>query len=129
MREKIFEGVREIIMEVLNADASEVTEEATLSSLGAESIFYLDIIFRVEKKFGIKIPRGEFFPKIIFTYPLNIGFVEEGKVNNQGIRLMKKEMPFLDISKFKKDPVLSKINDLYTVGALVNFVEMKLKLK
>jgi len=31
--------------------------------LGAESIDFLDIVFRLERNFGIKIPRGELFPE------------------------------------------------------------------
>ena len=60
---EIYEKVREILVDALGADESECTMDATLmGDLGAESIDFLDIVFRLEKTFNVKIPRGELFP-------------------------------------------------------------------
>ena len=57
---EIYEKVREILVDALGADESECTMDATLmGDLGAESIDFLDIVFRLEKTFNVKIPRGE----------------------------------------------------------------------
>ena len=69
-RDEIFAKVQETLVDALGVDDDEVTEEATLvDELGAESIDFLDIVFRLEKNFGIKIPRtGEpvlCFPRCI----------------------------------------------------------------
>ena len=62
-RDEIYTKVRGVLVEALGVDEEEVTPDATLSGdLGAESIDYLDISFRVEKEFAIKIPKGELFP-------------------------------------------------------------------
>ena len=62
-REEIFSQVQEVLIDALGVDDDEVTGEATLmGDLGAESIDFLDIVFRLEKAFGIKIPREELFP-------------------------------------------------------------------
>ena len=49
-REQILEKVREVLVDALGVDEDEVTPEATLmGDLGAESIDFLDIVFRLEK--------------------------------------------------------------------------------
>ena len=50
---------------------------------GAESIDFLDIVFRLEREFGIKIPRGELFPEAIFQGDPE--FVQNGKVTDKGL--------------------------------------------
>ena len=67
-KDEIFSSVQEILVDALSVDEDEVTPEATLTGdLGAESIDFLDIVFRLEKTFDIKIPRGELFPENLLT--------------------------------------------------------------
>ena len=52
--EEVFEKVREALVEALAVDDSDVTPEATMvGDLGAESIDFLDIVYRLEKAFDI----------------------------------------------------------------------------
>ena len=96
--DEVFDKVRETLVDALGVDDDEVTKEATLiGDLGAESIDFLDIVFRLEKAFNIKIERGELFPEDILT---NTEYVEEGKVNAVGLTKLKERMPFADLSKF-----------------------------
>ncbi len=61
--DEIFGKVQATLVDALGVDEEEVTRGATLQGdLGAESIDFLDIVFRLERNFGIKIPRGELFP-------------------------------------------------------------------
>ena len=56
----IFPKVAETMAEALGCDLAEVTPNASLiNDLGAESIDFLDIIFRLERGFKVKIPRGK----------------------------------------------------------------------
>jgi acyl carrier protein len=96
-----------------------------MGDLGAESIDFLDIVFRLEKTFGIKIPREELFPAE--TLMNNPDFVSNGKLTAKGINELRVRMPHTDISEFAKNPDMSKFADLFTVGMIVNFVESKLK--
>lgn len=66
---EIFEKVQTVLEDALGVDADEVTPEAKLEAdLGAESIDYLDIVFRLEKAFpGIKIEQGELFPESVLN--------------------------------------------------------------
>ena len=59
-KEKIFEEVQDCFVEALGVDEDEVTMDAkVIDDLGAESLDFLDIAFRLERAFDIKIPRGD----------------------------------------------------------------------
>ena len=123
-REEIFRCVQETLVDALGVDEEEVTEDATLTrDLGAESIDFLDIVFRLEKAFNIKIPRGELFPDDILSNP---DYVANGKLTPLGLEQLKKAMPHADFSEFEKDPDVNKVPDLFTVKTIVNYIEQKL---
>jgi acyl carrier protein len=123
-KDEIFSKVQEALVDALGVEDEEVIPEATLQGdLDAESIDFLDIVFRLEKAFDIKIERGELFPEDILT---STDYVEEGKVNAAGIAKLKERMPFADLSKFERDPVVQKLGQQLTVQDMCNFVEHKL---
>lgn len=124
-QEEILDKVRDTLVDALGVDDDEVTPEATLSGdLGAESIDFLDIVFRLEKNFDIKIPRGELFPEGL-TSP-DSGFVKDGVVTEEGITELKQRMPHADIDSFASDPKVENLQDLFTVGMVVKFLDKKL---
>lgn len=124
-RDEIFEEVKEVLIDALGLDDDEVTESATLmGDLGAESIDFLDIVFRLEKSFDIKIPREELFPADSLMG--NPEYVAGGKLTDKGIAELKDKMPHTDLSSFQDDPDVNKLADLFTVASVVNFVEIKL---
>jgi acyl carrier protein len=124
-RDEIYEKVSATLIEALNVDEDEVTPEATLQGdLGAESIDFLDIVFRLEREFGIKIPRGELFPESIFQGDPE--FVQNGKVTDKGIAELRARMPFADLSDFEKNPEVGHISDLFTVELITRYIEGKL---
>ena len=123
--QEIFEKVRTTLVDALNVDEDEVTLKSRLrGDLNAESIDFLDIVFRLEKQFGVKIPREELFPESIFQGDPQ--FVTDGKVNEAGIKELQDRMPFADLSDFRKDPRLEKMEDLFTVELIVNYLKRKL---
>ncbi len=122
-RDEIFDKVRETLVDALGVDEEEVSENATLTGdLGAESIDFLDIVFRLEKAFGIQIPRGELFPDNILN---NAEFVENGKCTAKGLDELKRRMPHADFSEFEKNPDINRMPDLFTVKTIVNYIERK----
>ena len=124
-RDEIFSQVQEVLVDALGVDDDEVTaESALMGDLGAESIDFLDIVFRLEKSFGIKIPREELFPAESLMN--NSGFVSSGKLTETGLKELRQKIPHIDISAFENDPDINKLGDLFTVGAIVNYVESKL---
>lgn len=124
-RDKILNEVQEVLVDALGVDDDEATEQATLmGDLGAESIDFLDIVFRLEKAFGIKIPRDELFP--IENLMNNPEFVSNGKLTETGLVELRNKMPHTDFAAFESNPDINKLGDLFTVNSIVNYVESKL---
>lgn len=121
--EEVFEKVKEALVEALAVDDEDVTPEATMvGDLGAESIDFLDIVYRLEKAFDISISRGDLFPDDILT---NAEYVSDGKVTAAGLEKLKERMPFADLSKFEQNPLVQDFGNLLTVQDLCNYVESK----
>jgi acyl carrier protein len=120
---EVFEKVKTCLVEALGVDDDEVTPEASImGDLGAESIDWLDIVFRLERSFGIKIPHGELSPEDILT---NTAYVQDGKVTPAGLEQLKQRMPFADLSRFEANPVVQDFPHLLTVQDMVRYVETK----
>jgi len=124
-REQIFGEVQEVLVDALGVDDDEVKAEATLmGDLGAESIDFLDIVFRLEKAFKMKIPREELFPaESLMNSP---EFINNGKLTETGLAELKNKMPYIELGAFAKDPDINKLGDLFTVGTIVSYIGSKL---
>jgi acyl carrier protein len=123
-RDEVYSKVQEVLIDALGVDEDEVTPDATLTSdLGAESIDFLDIVFKLEQTFGFKIAQGELFPENVAQDPR---FVKDGKVTPEGLAALREKLPHADFSKFESNPEITKVAEVFTVDALVNFVERKL---
>ena len=124
-RDEIFQEVQEVLIDALGVDDDEVKPEATLmGDLGAESIDFLDIVFRLEKAFEIKIPREELFP--IENMMSNPEFVNGGKLTEKGLQELRRTMPHTDFKSFESNPDINKLGDLFTVNSIVNYIVTKL---
>lgn len=122
-RDEIFEKVRAALVDALGVDEDEVSPAATMvGDLGAESIDFLDIVFRLEKAFGIKIPRGELFPEDVLS---STEYVADGKLNAAGLAALKARMPFADLSKFEANPSVQNFANTLTVEDMVRYVQGK----
>jgi acyl carrier protein len=122
-KEEVFSKVQAALVEALGVDEDEVTPQARLvGDLGAESIDFLDIVFRLEKAFDIKIPRGELFPEDILT---NTHYVQNGRLTDEGLAQLEGRMPFADLSVFRANPVVQDFGNLLTVQDMCRYVESK----
>ncbi len=122
-KEEVFSKVQLALVDALGVDEDEVTPEARLvGDLGAESIDFLDIVFRLEKAFDIKIPRGELFPEDILN---NAEYVQNGRVTPEGLTLLKERMKFANLTAFEANPVVQDFGNLLTVQDMCNYVESK----
>jgi acyl carrier protein len=123
-RDDIFAKVRDVLVDALAVDEDDVTPKARLvGDLGAESIDFLDIVFKLESAFGIKIPQGEMFPAGVAQNP---AYVKDGKITSQGIAELKAKMPHFDFTVLDKDPAISRVADAFTVDGIVKFIAAKL---
>jgi acyl carrier protein len=124
-QDEIYQKVSTTLVEALNVDEEDIQPTSTLQGdLGAESIDFLDIVFRLEREFAIKIPRGELFPESIFQGDPD--FVQNGKVTDKGLAELRTRMPFADLSQFEKNPELTNISNLFTVDMITRYIEGKL---
>ena len=123
-KEEVFQKIQTARVDALGVDEDEVVADATLvGDLGAESIDFLDIVFRLEKAFNIEIPRAELFPEDILT---NAQYVRDGKVTETGVAELKKRMPFADLSKFEANPLVQEFGNLLTVNDMCRYVCSKI---
>ncbi len=121
--EEVFEKVREALVDALGVDDDEVVPTATMvGDLGAESIDFLDIVFKLEKSFDVEIPRDELFPDDILT---NAEYIQDGKVTPDGLTKLKARMPFADLTRFEENPLVQDFGNLLTVQDLCNYVATK----
>ena len=122
-KEEVSLKVQTALVDALAVDEDEVTPEATMvGDLGAESIDFLDIVFRLEKAFGIEIPRSELFPEDILT---NAEYVQDGLVTARGLEELKTRMPFADLTRFEANPAIQDFGNLLTVSDLCRYLESK----
>src|SRR5438270_8954686 len=124
-QEEIYTKVSATLVEALNVDEEEIQPTSTLQGdLGAESIDFLDIVFRLEREFAIKIPRGELFPESVFQGDPE--FVREGRVTDKGLSELRSRMPYADLDGFDHDRRLSGVPNLFTVDLITRYVAWKL---
>lgn len=127
-RDDIFGKVKAILTDSLSADEDQVTSTARLQAdLNAESIDFLDIVFRLEREFGLKIDRNELFPESIFQGDPK--FVQNGMLTPDGLKELREKMPYADMDGFAKNPKFDQIGDLFTVDLIVRYLESKLAAK
>jgi len=127
-QDEIFKRVKNQLVDALSVDEDEVTLQSRLQGdLNAESIDFLDIVFRLEREFGFKIDRNELFPESIFQGDPD--FAQNGKVTAKGLATLKQSMPYADMAAFEANPVFENIGDLFTVDLIVRYIASKLAAK
>ena len=125
-QEEIYSKVSATLVEALNVDEEDIKPTSTLQGdLGAESIDFLDIVFRLEREFGIKIPRGELFPESIFQGDPEL--VQDGRVTPKGLDELRAKMPFADLKQFEANPEVGNLSNLFTVDLITRYIQGKLE--
>ena len=123
-KDEVFDKVREVLEDALGVDEDEVTSEATLiGDLGAESIDFLDIVFRLEKAFEIKVDQSELFPDNVLNDPQ---YVQDGKVTDVGMDELRNRLPHANLDEFEQSRSVDDFANVFTVDAVVKFVQNKL---
>jgi acyl carrier protein len=116
--------VAKVLVQALSVEEEDITPSATLQGdLGAESIDYLDIVFRLEQEFGIKIPRGELFYEPVLQG--KAGFVQDGHLTDEGLAALGSHMPYADLTNLERDRRLINIEDLFTVDLVASYIRWK----
>ena len=125
-QDEIFKRVKPQLVEALGVDEGDVAMTSRLQAdLGAESIDFLDIVFRLEREFNLKIDRNELFPESIFQGDPKL--IQNGMLTPDGLAELREKMPYADISKFEKNPMFENIGDLFTVELITKYIASKSK--
>lgn len=123
-QDEVFGKVQGVLEDALGVDEEEVTTDARLvEDLGAESIDFLDIVFRLEKAFDIKIDQSELFPESVLNDPQ---YVQDGKVTDAGLEELRQRLPHADLAEFEQSRDVDDFANVFTVDAIVKFVQSKL---
>ena len=124
MEKELFTKVQKTLAGALGVDEADIVPEASLKrDLGAESIDFIDIVFRLEKAFDLKIPAGDLFPSHLLN---DERFVKEGLVTADGLAELRTKLPYLELEEFIKDPQISKLADCFTVKMLLRYLNDRL---
>jgi acyl carrier protein len=125
-REQITDRVAQALVQALGVSRGDITPETSLAGdLEAESIDFLDIVFRLEKDFGIEVARGELFPQELLRDP---SMVTGGRLTAEGSAALKQRFDFTDTSAIQAGASVEDLmNDLLTVRLIVDYVESKLR--
>lgn len=122
----VLERVQSIIADALYVEKSEVVRDASLmKDLGAESIDFLDIVFRIEKDFGIKLPKGEAERRARGNLT-DEEFAINGLIQEKGLDCLRKAMPEVDASLIKHGLTVRDIPTLFTVATFERMVNEQL---
>lgn len=116
-------AVQEAVVGALGVGEDEATPDATLlGDLGAESIDLLDILFRLERKLGVKIKASDLAAHIQGGIP-DEEFSDDGDiVSAKGLEQIKKVMPQVDTDALAGKLEADKVIGLFTVQNLVDLV-------
>lgn len=120
--ESIYPKVSKIIADVLVLEEEEVSLSSRLiADLGAESIDFLDLVFQLEKEFGIKIPRGQ-LEKNARGELSESEFEKNGVITNAGMKALKKYLNEVPEENFTENMKVNEIPMLFTVETFCKLI-------
>ncbi len=123
---KNLERVRVLIAEALYLDVEEVQRQSNLvKDLGAESIDFLDIMFRLEKEFSIKLPKGDIERKARGDLS-EAEFAEGGKLSVKALERIRSMLPEVSPDAIKPGLLVRDIPGLFTVETFARMVDQQL---
>lgn len=124
------DGVRACVADVLLISDTDTIQlkSSLVNDLGADSLDFLDLVFQLEEKFGIKISRSE------VNLFQSLGLPEEeahkdGVLTDRAIDKLRSLMPEVDPGVFKPGLLVATVPKLLTVETFLNIVTRKLEEK
>ena len=124
-QDQIFSTVRACVADVLAIDPTKVTPDASLiTDLGAESLDFLDLVFRLETEYGVKIPRDGI--RLAAQDGLADGFDKAGVLTDEALERMRILMPEVAPGRIAPGLRSSQISNLFTAETFVRLVAWRL---
>jgi acyl carrier protein len=110
----VYPQVAKVIADALGCDLEDVKPDASLiDDLGAESIDFLDLVFRLERGFKIKIPRGKIVEDARGDLPES-DFESKGLVTAAGEARLKAFLSEVPAERFRSPMKAADIPRLFT---------------
>lgn len=124
-QDEIYDTVRRCVAEVLEIDLSKVSATAELiGDLGAESLDFLDLVFRLEGAYRIKIQRDRI--RSTMSDGLAGGFEKNGLLTEEALERLRILMPEVNPARIQLGLSSRRIPELFTVQTFVNLVAWSL---
>jgi acyl carrier protein len=118
----VYPKVAEIIADAMGCDTEEVTLDASLiDDLGTESIDFLDIVFRLERSFKIKIPRGKIIEQARGDLT-EAEFEQSGVVTDAGFERLKNFLSEVPEDRFSNPLKSADVPRLFTTETFCKLV-------
>jgi len=118
----IYPKVAETMADALGRDVAELRRDASLiDDLGAESIDYLDIVFRLERNFKVKIPRGKLIEEAR-GHLSEAEFEKGGVVTDAGVERLKSFLNEVPHERFNASLKVADIPRLFTIETFCKIV-------
>ena len=121
MTDGVLQDVREMVADVLALEVDEVQPgDSFVTKLAGDSLGFLELSFKCEKRYGIKLPFQKVIPEDALIADQN------GVLTPESLALLKRELPFLDYSRFEANPLKGRLLELLTVDAIAHLVQRAL---
>lgn len=118
----VFPKVAETVADALGCELDEVERSSSLiGDLGAESIDFLDLVFRLERAFKVKIPRGKIVEDARGTLP-EAEFEQKGLVTEKGLAQLKAFLSEVPADRFRPPVKVAEIPRLFTAETFCKLV-------
>ena len=122
---EVAQRVRELVADALARDFSEVSIDSVLmSDLGAESLDFLDLVFKLEHEFHIQITRGE-MERAARGDMSEEEFAPGGFISEAGLERLRQLMPEAT-ARIKPGLRPGQVLSLFSVQTFVNLVQAKM---
>ncbi|MGD1075208.1 MAG: phosphopantetheine-binding protein [Thermodesulfovibrionales bacterium] len=120
--EAVFEEVKKAIAETLTIDKKSMEPESSIiKDLGAESLDFLDINYRLEQAFGVKMARHFILEHIEEMFGEGSAIDENGRLTDKAITLLKIRMGD-NLPEFRPGMDMDEVPTLITVQSLTRGV-------
>jgi acyl carrier protein len=121
-QDAVFEGVRDCLVEALGVAPDAIVPEARIiGDLGADSLDLLDITFRLERRFGIRISPRDIEKRAreaLGGAPLDI----DGAYTPEALSHLRKALPEIPVEELADGLLLADLPRRFRVATMVNMV-------
>ncbi|HJU24465.1 MAG TPA: phosphopantetheine-binding protein [Casimicrobiaceae bacterium] len=110
----VYPKVAETMADALGCDVDDIKPDVSLiEGLDAESIDFLDMVFRLERAFKVKIPRGKIVENARGDLPES-EFEQNGIVTEKGLAHLREYLSEVPAERFKTPMKVGDIPRLFT---------------